>query len=75
MKIRDLRPGDEAVITGYEDYNTKYRKQLLSLGLTRGTRFTLTRIAPMGDPVEINVRDFALFLRKGEADVIEIKKG
>lgn len=42
----------------------------MSMGLTRGTTIRLTKIAPMGDPVEIDVRDFSLSLRKDEANVL-----
>ena len=62
MKIKDLKVGDRARIEGYEKGNTEYRSKLLSMGLTRGIEFTLTKIAPMGDPVELEVRDFHLSL-------------
>lgn len=70
MRIRDLNIGDKAVVTGYEKGNSDYRRKLLSMGLTRGVEFTLSKIAPMGDPVELEVRDFSLSLRKAEADVL-----
>lgn len=40
------------------------------MGLTRGTTIRLNKVAPMGDPVEISVRDFSLSLRKDEARVL-----
>ncbi len=62
--------GDTAVIVGYRGGGPSYRSKLLSMGLTRGTTIRLTKIAPMGDPVEIDVRDFSLSLRKDEAQVL-----
>ncbi|NOS73271.1 MAG: ferrous iron transport protein A, partial [Methyloglobulus sp.] len=47
---------------------------LLAMGLTPGTEFSITRFAPMGDPVEIKLRGFALTLRKDEASVLQIEK-
>lgn len=44
------------------------------MGLTRGTTIRLTKIAPMGDPVEIDVRDFSLSLRKDEARVLQLER-
>ena len=44
------------------------------MGLTKGTEFTVKRVAPMGDPVEINLRGFALSLRKDEADSVLVEK-
>lgn len=70
MKIKDLNIGDKAVVTGYEKGNSEYRRKLLSMGLTRGVEFRLSKIAPMGDPVELEVRDFSLSLRKSEAEVL-----
>jgi ferrous iron transport protein A len=42
------------------------------MGLTPGTHFTVTRQAPLGDPVEIEVRGFKLSLRKGEAAALQV---
>ena len=70
LKIRDLIPGQTAEIAGYEQGDPRYRSKLLSLGLTKTTRIKLLKTAPLGDPVEIEVRGFHLSLRKAEADVI-----
>lgn len=45
----------------------------MDMGLTRGTRITLVRVAPMGDPLEFQVRGYNLSLRKSEAQLIEIE--
>ncbi|KAF0138245.1 MAG: ferrous iron transport protein A [Rhodospirillaceae bacterium] len=44
------------------------------MGLTPGTEFELTRVAPLGDPVEIRVRGMGLSLRKVEADMLMIER-
>jgi len=43
------------------------------MGLTPGTPITITRQAPMGDPIEIEVRGFKLSLRKGEAAALRVE--
>ncbi|MFV0332492.1 MAG: ferrous iron transport protein A [Tropicimonas sp.] len=73
-KLKELAIGDMAVVTGYTGSNRSYRQKLLSMGLTPGARLSVTRVAPLGDPVEIRVRGFALSLRKGEADALDIRK-
>jgi ferrous iron transport protein A len=73
-KLRDLNPGEKAEIIGYETSERSYREKLLSMGLIRGTHITLLKIAPLGDPVEINVRGFNLMLRKDEADILKIRR-
>lgn len=74
--LKDLAVGDVARVIGFEkNINAKaYRKRLLAMGLTPGTEFRVTRFAPMGDPVEINLRGFSLTLRKNEAAVLQIEK-
>jgi ferrous iron transport protein A len=47
---------------------------LLAMGLTPGTEFTVTRHAPLGDPVEILVRGFKLSLRKDEASTVFVEE-
>lgn len=72
MKIRDMDIGQVGMVTGYAGHDRAYRHKLLRMGLLKGTPFKLLRKAPMGDPVEIEVRGFNLTLRKAEADVLDI---
>lgn len=74
IKISDLEIGDSAMITGYEKKPGPYREKILSMGLTKGTRFTLKKKAPMGDPLEIEILGYKLSLRKDEADILKIEK-
>jgi ferrous iron transport protein A len=72
--MKDLKVGDTGKVIGFEKSGKAYRKRLLAMGLTPGTEFSVTRFAPMGDPVEIKLRGFSLSLRKNEADVLLIEK-
>jgi len=74
IKISALSIGETAVITGYEKKPGPYREKILSMGLTKGTKFKLTKKAPMGDPLEIEVLGYKLSLRKDEADILKIEK-
>jgi ferrous iron transport protein A len=74
MTIGDLKPGDRARIVGIGKGAPDYRQRLMAMGLTPGVEFALTRVAPLGDPVEIHVRGFALSLRKAEAELLAIEK-
>jgi ferrous iron transport protein A len=74
MGLKNLVIGDLAKIVGFEPTGRAYRKKLLAMGLTPGTEFSVTRFAPMGDPVEIKLRGFALTLRKDEAAVLQIER-
>ena len=70
--LKDMKVGETGKVSGFVKGTNAYRDKLLAMGLTRGTVFTVTRIAPLGDPVEINVRGFALSLRKNEASAVAV---
>jgi ferrous iron transport protein A len=72
--LRKLTPGDRAEVTGFNSGAKSYRERLMSMGLTKGAQFTFRKAAPLGDPVEIEVRGFKLSLRKGEADALKIRR-
>jgi ferrous iron transport protein A len=72
--LGELSSGDTGTVVGYAKGALSYRKRLLAMGLTRGTQFTVKRVAPLGDPVEISVRGFALSLRKDEAAAVTVEK-
>ncbi|HAP55975.1 MAG: ferrous iron transport protein A [Spirochaetia bacterium] len=74
QRLKDLPPGSHGEVIGYSLADRGYKDRLLAMGLTKGTRFTVLRIAPLGDPVEISVRDFTLSLRKGEAEMLIVRK-
>lgn len=74
LTLRDLPTGSQGEVAGFKKALQSYRDKLLSMGLTRGTPFTVLRVAPLGDPVEIQVRGFRLSLRKAEAEVLLVKR-
>lgn len=73
-RLKDLKPGESAEVTGFEGNDPVYRSKLLTMGLTKGTEVKLIKIAPLGDPVEVMVRGYNLLLRKAEADVLQIRR-
>jgi ferrous iron transport protein A len=75
ITLRDMHVGETGIVVGYAKGARVYREKLLAMGLTRGASFVVERIAPMGDPVEIVVRGFALTLRKDEAAVLMVERG
>jgi ferrous iron transport protein A len=74
LGLKNLVSGDLAKIVGFAPSGKAYRKKLLAMGLTPGTQFSVTRFAPLGDPVEISLRGFSLTLRKDEAAALQIEK-
>ena len=72
--LGQLSVGEKAIITGFVDGQKEYRAKLLAMGLTKGIEVELIRVAPLGDPLEINIRGFSLSLRKAEASAVLVEK-
>jgi ferrous iron transport protein A len=73
MQVSELKVGHKARITSLLKGDGVYRQKLIAMGLIPGTEFVVTRMAPLGDPIEISVRGFALSLRKNEASILQIE--
>jgi ferrous iron transport protein A len=74
MRVSELKVGQTVRIVTLLAGDKAYRQKLIAMGLTPGTEFTVSRIAPLGDPIEIEVRGFALSLRKNEANILQIEE-
>lgn len=48
------------------------KRRFMDMGLTKGTQIYVRKVAPLGDPVEINVRGYELSLRKEDAMMVEV---
>ncbi len=73
LNLSDLKAGDQTIIVGYARKDKELRKKLLAMGLLKGTEIKVIRTAPLGDPVEIELRGFQLSLRKEEAQALNVK--
>lgn len=72
MNFNQVRNGMRArVIAVTADHDDARRLQ--EMGLTEGTEFTVVKVAPFGDPVEIRLRGYHLCLRKRETQHIDIE--
>lgn len=74
IRFKDLKPGDLAEVTGFDTSEKAYRSRLGAMGLTRGVEVKFIRSAPMGDPVEIEVRGYNLSIRKEEAAIVKLRR-
>jgi ferrous iron transport protein A len=72
MQLGQMTVGSKGRIVRLHAGEQVYRQRLIAMGLIPGTEFTVSRVAPLGDPIEITVRGFALTLRKGEAGILQI---
>ncbi len=70
--MADVRQGMTARVTSIDEEAAEARR-FQEMGLTVGTVFRVLKVAPLGDPIEIELRGFRLVLRKGEARFIRVQ--
>ena len=49
------------------------KRRIMDMGITKGTQVYIRKVAPLGDPVEINVRGYELSIRKADAEMIVVE--
>jgi ferrous iron transport protein A len=67
INITEFEQGYRVRLLDFGQTDVLYRRKLLALGLTRGVEVSVVRIAPLGCPVQVELRGTALALRKEEA--------
>ena len=73
MTLRDLKPGESGTVTSVGEKGPM-RRRIMDMGVTPGALVKVIKVAPLGDPIEINIRGYELSLRKEEAQHIMIEK-
>ena len=73
MTLRDLKPGDTARVVKINGEGA-IKRRIMDMGLIKGTSFSVRKVAPLGDPVEITVRGYELSIRKFDAEMVEVEK-
>lgn len=74
LKLSELAVGASATVRDFPKLGSTFLR-LREMGLLTGTRLTLVRTAPLGDPIEIKMRGYHLTLRKSEADHVLVEPG
>ena len=49
------------------------KRSIMDMGITKGVQVYVRKVAPLGDPIEVTVRDYELSLRKADAEMIEVE--
>ena len=49
------------------------RRRIMDMGITKGVEIYVRKVAPLGDPIEVNVRGYELSLRKADAEMVEVR--
>ena len=71
--LSDLVVGQKAKVLKLNETDRAIRRHLLDMGITRGVVITVKKIAPMGDPIDIELRDYELCICKKDLSKIEVE--
>lgn len=71
--LSDLKPGDSCVITKVNGEG-RIRRRLFDMGVTPGAVVVIVKKAPLGDPIQVTIRNYELTLRKNESALVEVKQ-
>lgn len=70
--LRDVKVGETARVVKLHGEGA-VKRRIMDMGITRGVEVYVRKLAPLGDPIEVKVRDYELSLRKADADMIEVE--
>lgn len=73
MKLTDLKDGECAQVTAFTGLSSDLKKKLMVMGLLPRTQIRVIRRAPMGDPLQVEVRGVSLAIRRNIALEIEVE--
>ncbi len=69
--LRDVRIGETARVAKIHGQGN-IRRRIMDMGITKNVDIYVRKVAPLGDPIEINIRGYELSLRKEDASIIEV---
>ena len=69
--LKDVKVGEKVRVEKLTGEGA-LKRRIMDMGITKGTEITVRKVAPLGDPMEINVRGYELSVRKSEAENIII---
>ena len=69
--LKDVKVGQRATVARLHGEGA-LKRRIMDRGITRGVEVLVRKVAPLGDPMELNVRGYELSLRKAEAERIEV---
>ena len=70
--LKDVKVGQTVTVTKLHGEGPVPRR-IMDMGLTKGTQVFLRKVAPLGDPIELTVRNYELSIRKADAAMVEVE--
>ena len=70
--LRDVKVGDTVTVVKLH-VEGAVKRRIMDMGITKGTSVYVRKVAPLGDPIEVTVRNYELSLRKADSEMIEVQ--
>ena len=70
--LRDVRIGETVTVVKLHGEGA-VKRRIMDMGITKNTEVYVRKVAPLGDPIEVTVRNYELSLRKADAEMIEVE--
>lgn len=70
--LKDVKVGETATVVRLHGEGA-VKRRIMDMGITRGTEILVRKVAPLGDPMELNLRGYELSLRRADAEMIEVE--
>ena len=70
--LRDVKVGDTVKVVKLHGEGA-VKRRIMDMGITKGVEVYVRKLAPLGDPAEVNVRGYELSIRKADAEMIEVE--
>ena len=72
MTLKDIKVGKRAKVLKVGGEGA-IRRRIMDMGITKGVEIYVRKVAPLGDPMELNVRNYELSIRLADAEMIEVE--
>ena len=70
--LRDVKIGETVTVIKLHGEGA-VKRRIMDMGITKGASVFVRKVAPLGDPIEVTVRNYELSLRKADAEMIEVE--
>lgn len=70
--LKEVKVGESVTVSKLHGEGP-VKRRIMDMGITKGTEIFVRKVAPLGDPIELNVRGYELSIRKADAEMIEVQ--
>ncbi len=72
MTLKEVKPGTTVKVVKISGEGA-IKRRIMDMGLTKGVEVFVRKVAPLGDPIEVTVREYELSVRKADAELVEVE--